>query len=79
MSKIATPTKVITGVNTKWSYANVWDPKSIKMCIRDRHKPAQSVPYIPLQDVILLLKSVCTPDIFDLSFPSLFCIPFFYL
>lgn len=23
------PTKVITGVNTRWSYANVWDPKSI--------------------------------------------------
>lgn len=22
-------TKVITGVNTRWSYANVWDPKSI--------------------------------------------------
>ena len=29
MSKIANPTKVITGVNTRWSYANVWDPKSI--------------------------------------------------
>lgn len=23
------PTKVITGVNTRWSYANVWDAKSI--------------------------------------------------
>ena len=23
------PTKVITGVNTRWSYANVWQPKSI--------------------------------------------------
>lgn len=23
------PTKVITGPNTRWSYANVWDPKSI--------------------------------------------------
>jgi len=22
-------TKVVTGVNTRWSYANVWDPKSI--------------------------------------------------
>lgn len=21
--------KVITGVNTRWSYANVWEPKSI--------------------------------------------------
>ena len=29
MSKIMNPTKVITGVNTRWSYANVWDPKSI--------------------------------------------------
>lgn len=30
MSKNYTnPTKVITGVNTRWSYANVWDPKSI--------------------------------------------------
>ena len=29
MSKYEIPTKVITGVNTRWSYANVWDPKSI--------------------------------------------------
>ena len=29
MSKFNNPTKVITGVNTRWSYANVWDPKSI--------------------------------------------------
>ena len=29
MSKITSPTKVITGVNTRWSYANVWDAKSI--------------------------------------------------
>lgn len=30
MSKNYTnPTKVITGVSTRWSYANVWDPKSI--------------------------------------------------
>ena len=29
MSKIVNPTKVITGVNTRWSYANVWEPKSI--------------------------------------------------
>ena len=29
MSKVTNPTKVITGVNTRWSYANVWDPKSI--------------------------------------------------
>ncbi len=29
MSKIANPTKVITGPKTRWSYANVWDAKSI--------------------------------------------------
>lgn len=29
MSKVANPTKVITGPQTRWSYANVWDPKSI--------------------------------------------------
>ena len=25
MAKIQNPTKVITGVNTRWSYANVWN------------------------------------------------------
>ena len=30
MSKnLVNPTKVITGVNTRWSYANVWEAKSI--------------------------------------------------
>ena len=29
MSKVINPTKVITGSKTRWSYANVWDPKSI--------------------------------------------------
>lgn len=29
MSKFINPTKVITGPKTRWSYANVWDPKSI--------------------------------------------------
>ena len=29
MSKMINPTKVITGPKTRWSYANVWDPKSI--------------------------------------------------
>lgn len=29
MSKFNNPTKVVTGVNTRWSYANVWDPHSI--------------------------------------------------
>lgn len=29
MAKFNNPTKVITGADTRWSYANVWDPKSI--------------------------------------------------
>jgi len=29
MSKFVNPCKVITGPLTRWSYANVWDPKSI--------------------------------------------------
>ena len=29
MAKFFNPTKVITGPNTRWSYANVWQPKSI--------------------------------------------------
>ena len=29
MSKFTIPTKVITGPDTRWSYANVWEPKSI--------------------------------------------------
>lgn len=28
-AKISNPMKVITGVDTRWSYANVWEPKSI--------------------------------------------------
>ena len=29
MAKFTNPTKVITGPDTRWSYANVWEPKSI--------------------------------------------------
>lgn len=29
MSKFVNPTKVITGKNTRWSYATVWEPKAI--------------------------------------------------
>ena len=29
MAKYANPTKVITGPDTRWSYANVWQPKAI--------------------------------------------------
>ena len=30
MAKNMNPTKVITGPETRWSYANVWEAKSIK-------------------------------------------------
>ena len=29
MAKLTNPTKVITGPNTRWSYANVWEPKAV--------------------------------------------------
>ena len=29
MAKFVNPTKVITGVKTRWSYVNAWEPKSI--------------------------------------------------
>ena len=45
MTTITNPTKVITGVNTRWSYANVWDPKSI-----DGGKPKYSVSLIIPKD-----------------------------
>ena len=45
MAIIQNPTKVITGVNTRWSYANVWDPKSI-----DGGKPKFSVSLIIQKD-----------------------------
>ena len=28
-TKISNPMKVITGSDTRWSYANIWEPKSI--------------------------------------------------
>ena len=46
MSKFNNPMKVITGPNTRWSYANVWEPKSI-----NGGAPKYSVsPIIPKSD-----------------------------
>ena len=45
MAIIQNPTKVITGINTRWSYANVWDPKAIDGC-----KPKYSVSLIIPKD-----------------------------
>ena len=35
-TKFTNPMKVITGPNTRWSYANVWEPKSINGGARTR-------------------------------------------
>ena len=53
MSKrIANPMKVITGPNTRWSYANVWEPKSI-----NGGTPKYSVSLIiPKSDTATLTK-----------------------
>ncbi len=46
------PTKVITGVNTRWSYANIWDPKSI-----NGGTPKYSVSLIiPKEDTVTVNK-----------------------
>lgn len=41
MAKFSNPTKVITGVNTRWSYVNAWEAKSI-----NGGKPKYSVSLI---------------------------------
>lgn len=52
MSKIKNPTKVITGPKTRWSYANVWDAKSI-----NGGAPKYSVSLIiPKSDVKTIAK-----------------------
>lgn len=52
MAKFTNPTKVITGVNTRWSYANVWDPKSI-----NGGSPKYSVSLIiPKSDTVTVKK-----------------------
>ena len=52
MSKFVNPTKVITGVNTRWSYCNAWEPKSI-----NGGTPKYSVSLIiPKADTVTLSK-----------------------
>jgi len=46
------PMKVITGPNTRWSYANVWEPKSI-----NGGTPKYSVSLIiPKSDTVTVAK-----------------------
>ena len=52
MPNFTIPTKVVTGVNTRWSYANVWDPKS-----SNGGKPKYSVSLIiPKSDTATVAK-----------------------
>lgn len=52
MSKFTNPMKVITGKDTRWSYANVWQPKSI-----NGGTPKYSVSLIiPKSDTVTLGK-----------------------
>ena len=52
MAKFNNPTKVITGVNTRWSYVNAWEPKSI-----NGGAPKYSIPLIiPKSDTKTLEK-----------------------
>ena len=51
--KFANPTKVITGVQTRWSYANVWTPKAMA----EGAKPKYSVSLIiPKSDTVTIQK-----------------------
>lgn len=52
MSKLANPTKVITGKDTRWSYCNAWEPKSI-----NGGTPKYSVSLIiPKKDTVTVRK-----------------------
>ena len=51
--KSTNPTKVITGVQTRWSYANVWTPKAMA----EGAKPKYSVSLIiPKSDTVTIQK-----------------------
>lgn len=52
MSKLTNPTKVITGKDTRWSYCNAWEPKSI-----NDGTPKYSVSLIiPKKDTVTVSK-----------------------
>ena len=53
MPKFMNLTKVITGPETRWSYANVWDPKSI-----DGGKPKYSISLIVSKDDIETVEAI---------------------
>ncbi|MCC8073673.1 MAG: DUF2815 family protein [Clostridiales bacterium] len=53
MSKFINPTKVVTGPHTRFSYANVWEPKSI-----NGGTPKYSVSLIIPKDDTVTLKKI---------------------
>ena len=55
MAKFNNPTKVITGVNTRWSYVNAWEPKSI-----NGGAPKYSVSLIILKSDTKTLEKIRT-------------------
>lgn len=52
--KVNNPMKVITGPNTRWSYCNVWQPKSI-----NGGTPKYSVSLIIPKSDTVTIKMVC--------------------
>ena len=61
MSKISNPTKVITGVNTRWSYANVWDAKSINGGT-PKYSVSLIIPNLQMGDQCTRTSFTCFPD-----------------
>ena len=67
-NKVKNPMKVITGPNTRWSYCNVWQPKSI-----NGGTPKYSVSLIiPKSDTVTINKIRLTlylgvPPLIDLG------------
>lgn len=50
-------TKVITGVNTRWSYANVWEPKSINGSV-PKYSVSLIIPKSDLDTVNKIKKAI---------------------
>ena len=57
--KMTNPMKVITGPNTRWSYANVWEPKSINGGT-PKYSVSRRFPYLRLLFVTETLRDRMT-------------------
>ena len=56
MAKNINPTKVITGKDTRWSYCNVWDAKSIN---GGTPKFSVSLIRLPSMPLIMTARASC--------------------